>query len=363
MPSNWRSPPKRDSASLNCRLCIAIKTKHILFAAQQIRVICARKFLPFSVCVCFVFYEHPSRVSKRKLHGDTSNKEDGERRKARGKAGTTRSECVFFKWTFEKCLAIREGHWRKKNHCSDATDASRSSCVELERQNWCTLHALHVTLSLWVFFSYWALKIASVFDRGPEIGRGYHLYKKDRDSEKTWTCCWGAIWIKGSICFSSCFCVTWSRLTDFILMHVLLFLLSARGCRTGKYTPCVLCILFYSCFCMHVVVCHSRHWNVADATVQLAVGAQYVHFQNRCIFLPSSKNNINHSLLRAGIWRMVNNSTEKQIQTPLSDGAVELLIISFRYSFKCQWKPITPQEWGGIAQTCKEDEENRLRNI
>ncbi len=33
-------------------------------------------------------------------------------------------------------------------------------------------------MSSWVFFSYCALKIASVFDRGPEIGRGYHLYKK-----------------------------------------------------------------------------------------------------------------------------------------------------------------------------------------
>lgn len=33
------------------------------------------------------------------------------------------------------------------------------------------------------FFSFRELKIASGFDRAPEIDRGYHLYKKERDSQ------------------------------------------------------------------------------------------------------------------------------------------------------------------------------------
>lgn len=34
-----------------------------------------------------------------------------------------------------------------------------------------------------VFFPFRELKIASGFDRAPEIDRGYHLYKKERDSQ------------------------------------------------------------------------------------------------------------------------------------------------------------------------------------
>lgn len=48
-----------------------------------------------SLCVfCFLRAANPSRVSKRKLHGDTprNNKEDGDRHKRRGEAGTTRPE-------------------------------------------------------------------------------------------------------------------------------------------------------------------------------------------------------------------------------------------------------------------------------
>lgn len=86
--------------------------------------------------------------------------------------------------------------------------------------------------------------------------------------------------------------------------------------------------------------------------------------QNRCLFLSSSKNITNHSLLGAGISRMVNNWTEKQIQTPLFDGAVELLILFFasplRDSFTYEWKPITPQQLVDITQIC---EENWLINI
>lgn len=63
------------------------------------------------------------------------------------------------------------------------------------------------------FFSYWALKIASVFDRGPEIGRGYHLYKKDCDSEKLGRVAEDRYVSRAVFDFHfACFCVTWSRM-------------------------------------------------------------------------------------------------------------------------------------------------------